>query len=84
MTSNKLKLIFAGAGVGAVLGMAGLTVATQMPTLSAEPTEPTAVTTPSSEEPAAWPPTDGAEPEVGPVPEETVIPTTTTTLPPAP
>ncbi|MGU3654202.1 hypothetical protein [Mycolicibacterium sp. A43C] len=84
MTSNKLKLIFAGAGVGAVLGMAGLTVATQMPTLSAEPTEPTAITTPSSQEPAAWPPTDGAAPEVGPAPEETVIPTTTTTLPPAP
>ncbi|MGW0162484.1 hypothetical protein ACWDUN_24515 [Mycobacterium sp. NPDC003323] len=27
MTSNKLKLIFASAGIGAVMGMAGLTVA---------------------------------------------------------
>lgn len=61
MTSNKMKLIFASAGVGAVVGMAGLTVANSTavadpalpePTLPSEtysPTEPAPVTTTTTE-----------------------------------
>lgn len=65
MTSNKLKLLCASAGVGAVLAMTGISVV-QTTTFSAEPAVPSPVT-PVSEEPAPWPPTDAAEPDFGPV-----------------
>lgn len=74
MTSNRLKLIFAGAGVGAVVGMAGLTVVNSTaladPALP-EPTVPGTVT----EAPAEGPTLEAETP---------TYTTTSTTVAPAP
>ena len=77
MTSNKLKLLFAGAGVGAVLAMTGLT-AVQATTFSADPALPEP-TVPGIVTEVTEAPTEGATLEA-----ETPTYTTTTTVAPAP
>jgi hypothetical protein len=79
MTSNKLKLLFAGAGVGAVLAMTGIS-AVQTTTFSADPDPflPTP-TVPGIVTEVTESPTGGPTLEA-----ETPTYTTTTTAPPAP
>ncbi|CAM3603472.1 hypothetical protein MYFR107205_18630 [Mycolicibacterium frederiksbergense] len=77
MTSNKLKLLFAGAGVGAVLAMTGLT-AVQTTTFSADPALPEP-TVPGVVTEVTEAPTEGPTLEA-----ETPTYTTTTTEAPAP
>lgn len=79
MTSNKLKLLFAGAGVGAVLAMTGIS-AVQTTTFSADPDPflPTP-TVPGIVTEVTEAPTEGPTLEA-----ETPTYTTTTTVPPAP
>lgn len=74
MTSNKLKLLFASAGVGAVLAMTGIT-AVQTATFSADPALPEP-TVPGIVTEA---PTEGPTLEA-----ETPTYTTTTSVVPAP
>lgn len=77
MTSNKLKLLFAGAGVGAVLAMTGLT-AVQSTTFSADPALPEP-TVPGVVTEVTEAPTEGPTLEA-----ETPAYTTTTSVVPAP
>lgn len=74
MTSNKLKLLFASAGVGAVLAMTGISVV-QTTTFSADPALPDPVVPGSTEEPAEGPTLEAETP---------TYTTTTTTVVPAP
>ncbi|MDO0975510.1 hypothetical protein [Mycolicibacterium frederiksbergense] len=77
MTSNKLKLLCAGAGVGAVLAMTGISVA-QTTTFSADPALPEP-TVPGIVTEVTEAPTEGPTLEAG-IPSYT----TTTTEAPAP
>ncbi|MGK2870431.1 MAG: hypothetical protein ACSLFA_28050 [Mycobacterium sp.] len=77
METNKLKLLFAGAGVGAVLAMTGITAA-QTTTFSADPALPEP-TVPGIVTEVTEAPTEGPTMEA-----ETPTYTTTTTPVPAP
>jgi hypothetical protein len=77
MTSNKLKLLCAGAGVGAVLAMTGISVV-QTTTFSADPALPEP-TVPGIVTEVTEAPTEGPTMEA-----ETPTYTTTTTVAPAP
>ena len=77
MTSNKLKLLFAGAGVGAVLAMTGISVV-QTTTFSADPALPDP-TVPGIVTEVTESPSEGPTLEA-----ETPTYTTTTSVAPAP
>jgi hypothetical protein len=78
MTSNKLKLLFASAGVGAMLAMTGISVV-QTTTFTADPALPDPVVPGTTEAPYVAP-EDGPTLE-GETPTYT---TTSTTVAPAP
>lgn len=84
MTSNKCKLMFAGAGVGAVLVMGGLT-AVGTTSVTADPLPPgpgPGTTAPETAEPVA--PGDALEPTTAPQEAEEPEIVTTTTVTPEP
>lgn len=84
MTSNKLKLIFAGAGVGAVVAMGGLT-AVGTTSVTADPLPPgpgPGTTAPETSSPIS--PEDNIEPTTGPQEAEAPEVVTTATVTPEP